>query len=202
MLNHTDRLTNLYGKIGEYRKYYALYLLLGALMGFNLYLDTVCETEVIVPRDYIISRDQVATIQPDLVTMRLFATDNRTLGTTDDYQCQSNKDCNHGVCEKDTNLNGTVIGSTCDCSDGYITAKNSYCSYRQLSGLTALLLSIFLGGCGVDRCFMARGDSCAVCLGVLKGITFGGIGIWWLVDVILIGTGDLNDGNGYPLQPI
>jgi len=165
-------------------------------MGFNLYLDTVCETELIIPSDYI------ADIQPDLMMMRLFTADNRTLRTTDDYQCQSNKDCNNGVCDKDTNLNGTVIGSTCDCSDGYITAKNSYCSYRQLSGLTALLLSIFLGGCGVDRCFMARGDSCAVCLGVLKGITFGGIGIWWLVDVILIGTGDLNDGNGYPLQPI
>ena len=44
-----------------------------------------------------------------------------------------------------------------------------------------LIISILVGELGVDR-FML-GD---VGLGVLKLITLGGCGIWWLIDVILI----------------
>lgn len=60
--------------------------------------------------------------------------------------------------------------------------------------LVALLLSIFLGGLGVDRFYMGY-----VGLGVLKLLTVGGCGIWWLIDVILIATGSLKDAQGRPL---
>ena len=49
--------------------------------------------------------------------------------------------------------------------------------------LTALLLSIIIGSLGVDRFYMGH-----VGLGILKLITFGGLGIWWLIDLILIAT--------------
>jgi len=49
--------------------------------------------------------------------------------------------------------------------------------------LTALLLSILIGSLGVDRFYMGH-----VGLGILKLITFGGLGIWWLIDLILIAT--------------
>jgi len=49
--------------------------------------------------------------------------------------------------------------------------------------LTALLLSILLGGLGVDRFYMGY-----IGLGVLKLILLGGFGIWWLIDLILIAT--------------
>jgi TM2 domain-containing membrane protein YozV len=49
--------------------------------------------------------------------------------------------------------------------------------------LTALLLSILIGSLGVDRFYMGH-----VGLGILKLITFGGFGIWWLIDLILIAT--------------
>lgn len=61
--------------------------------------------------------------------------------------------------------------------------------------LAALLLSIFLGTFGVDRFYLGH-----VGLGIAKLVTFGGCGIWWLVDVILIATGSLRDAEGRPLM--
>jgi TM2 domain-containing membrane protein YozV len=60
--------------------------------------------------------------------------------------------------------------------------------------LVALLLSIFVGEFGIDRFYLGL-----IGTGVLKLITFGGIGIWWLIDVILIATNKLNDSEGRPL---
>ncbi len=52
---------------------------------------------------------------------------------------------------------------------------------RKLNWVVTLILSIFVGSLGVDRFMMGQ-----VGLGILKLITFGGFGIWWLIDVILI----------------
>src|SRR5258706_15394483 len=60
--------------------------------------------------------------------------------------------------------------------------------------LVALLLSIFLGSLGVDRFYLGY-----VGLGIVKLITCGGLGIWWLIDLIFIATGKMTDSNGNPL---
>jgi len=52
---------------------------------------------------------------------------------------------------------------------------------REVKWIIALLISIFFGGIGVDRFIMGH-----IWLGLLKLITGGGLGIWWLIDVILI----------------
>ena len=55
------------------------------------------------------------------------------------------------------------------------------CLYGNKNPTTVLLLSIFIGYLGKDRIYV--GD---VGLGVLKMLTCGGVGIWWLIDLFLI----------------
>lgn len=52
---------------------------------------------------------------------------------------------------------------------------------RNVNWILALLMSIFFGSLGVDRFILGH-----IGLGILKLITLGGFGVWWLVDVILI----------------
>jgi len=48
----------------------------------------------------------------------------------------------------------------------------------------AILSAIGLGFCGVDRCFF--GNTLNIVLGIAKGVTLGGFGIWFLVDYAII----------------
>lgn len=61
--------------------------------------------------------------------------------------------------------------------------------------LTAVLLSLFVGILGIDRFYLGYTG-----LGILKLITCGGLGIWALIDLILIVMGRLPDANGLPLR--
>ena len=62
------------------------------------------------------------------------------------------------------------------------------------SKVVALILSIFLGELGIDRFYLGY-----IVTGILKLITCGGFGIWWLIDLIMIATGKLKpkDGSEY-----
>ena len=59
------------------------------------------------------------------------------------------------------------------------------------SWLAALLLSIFLGGIGVHRFFVGK-----VGTGLLQLVTLGGLGIWTLIDIIMIATKQFKDKDG------
>ena len=59
------------------------------------------------------------------------------------------------------------------------------------SRLAASLLSFFLGVLGVDRFYLGN-----VGLGIGKLLTFGGFGLWALIDFIYIASGNAKDGSG------
>jgi TM2 domain-containing membrane protein YozV len=63
------------------------------------------------------------------------------------------------------------------------------------SWVVALILSILLGGLGVDRFYLGY-----IGLGIVKLITLGGCGIWYMIDIILIALNNVPDAEGRPLQ--
>ena len=67
--------------------------------------------------------------------------------------------------------------------------------YSDKSVTTAVLLGFFLGNLGIDRFYLGYTG-----LGILKLLTFGGCGIWGIVDIVLIATRKLPDSTGRPLR--
>jgi len=59
----------------------------------------------------------------------------------------------------------------------------------------ALVLSVFGGWFGLDRFYVGK-----ISTAIPKLITFGGMGIWWLYDVVLIATGEFRDIDDLPLR--
>ena len=59
----------------------------------------------------------------------------------------------------------------------------------------AILLCFFLGVLGVHRFYVGK-----IGTGILQLLTLGGLGIWALVDFILIVTGSFKDKEGLPIK--
>lgn len=63
--------------------------------------------------------------------------------------------------------------------------------------MITLILSLILGLFGAHRFYTGHFKS-----GLLQLVTFGGFGIWWMIDILLIATNKFRDGAGYTLaQP-
>ena len=62
---------------------------------------------------------------------------------------------------------------------------------KEYSQLVALLLAIFVGGIGIHRFYLGYTK-----IGIIQLLTAGGCGIWALIDLIRIITGDLKPNGG------
>ena len=62
--------------------------------------------------------------------------------------------------------------------------------------VATLLLAILLGGLGVHRFYVGK-----IGTGIVMLLTFGGLGIWSLIDIIMIAVGNFKDSSGLPIKP-
>jgi TM2 domain-containing membrane protein YozV len=72
-------------------------------------------------------------------------------------------------------------------NDGYVSPK---------SYIATVLLSLLLGYLGVDRFYLGK-----IGTGILKLITGGGFGIWYIIDLVLVIVGAMRDSQGRLVKP-
>ena len=65
----------------------------------------------------------------------------------------------------------------------------------EKSFVATLILCVLLGGLGVHRFYVGK-----YVTGILMLLTLGGLGIWALVDIIMIATQTFKDSNGLPIK--
>jgi len=84
-------------------------------------------------------------------------------------------------------------------AQGYGYPQGKYQDPNQSEGhksfVVTWILSWFLGAFGIDRFYLGK-----IGTGILKLITMGGFGIWYLVDVIILLCGATKDKYGYRLS--
>ena len=65
----------------------------------------------------------------------------------------------------------------------------------EKSFVAVLILCVLLGSLGIHRFYAGR-----VVTGILMILTLGGLGIWTLIDLIMIATGSFKDSKGLKIK--
>jgi hypothetical protein len=80
-------------------------------------------------------------------------------------------------------------------SDQWYYAKDVPWLYSDRNWIVAVVLSFFLGVLGIDRFYLGYTG-----MGLAKLVTIGGLGIWALIDCVLIAVRVVPDSEGLPLR--
>lgn len=158
--------------IKKYIFLYTIYLFFGVCILTTVYLTDILDQETNIYVD-------------DLALRRLLSLEGEP--------CLIDKDCNNGKCEMYSE------GTQCVCDEGYLTVDGDICNYKQRKSLTTFLLSFLVGVFGTDWFYLSRGVGIYIFAGVMKCLTCGCCGIWWLVDWIRVLTDGFPDGLGHAL---
>ena len=82
-------------------------------------------------------------------------------------------------------------------NNDWVSSLRQQHSESSRSWTVALLLSVFLGFFGADRFYLGRTG-----LGLAKLLTFGGAGWWWIIDIVILLTGQMKDDMGREIRRI
>ncbi|CAL8382918.1 unnamed protein product [Arctogadus glacialis] len=108
------------------------------------------------------------------------------------YTCSNSTDCMTVACPR-RRYNATCeVHDHVHCLGRRVFNKRLFCNWTGgYKWSTALALSITLGGFGADRFYLGQWRE-----GLGKLFSFGGLGIWTLIDVLLIGVGYVGPADG------
>ena len=111
----------------------------------------------------------------------------------EDYDCEFNTSCNSvGTYSSRVYRSRCTVKPTTLCFGKRHFYKNRLCHWtRGHSWSITLLLSVTLGGFGIDRFYLGYWKE-----GIGKLFSFGGLGVWTIVDVILISIGYVSPQDG------
>ncbi|VDN50318.1 unnamed protein product, partial [Dracunculus medinensis] len=139
-------------------------------------INVTCSTKNVCSRKYSIKKEAICRYCWQL--------------HSSDYDCTPVKNC--------TTSSVFLVRTVCHthqnviCMGRRVFFKNVRCNWSSgYSWWKAMVLSITLGGFGADRFYLGMWKSA-----IGKLFSFGGLGIWTLVDVILIGVGYIGPADG------
>lgn len=121
--------------------------------------------------------------------------------------CKNQEDCNNGKCvPKEEVVNGKVETiNKCECDKRLLSVSytddqdGTPCVVEVKNKVVAFLLSLFVGWLGADWFYLSKGATSYIVAGVFKIITCGGLGIWWIADIVRILCDSFPDSDGiYP----
>ncbi|XP_027500452.1 TM2 domain-containing protein 3 [Corapipo altera] len=109
-----------------------------------------------------------------------------------DYVCTNSTNCMTVSCPRQRYNATCTVRDHIHCLGNRVFPKMLYCNWTGgYKWSTALALSITLGGFGADRFYLGQWRE-----GLGKLFSFGGLGIWTLIDVLLIGVGYVGPADG------
>jgi len=79
----------------------------------------------------------------------------------------------------------------CDDRKKWLSTLSTSTGESDKNWITAVCLSLVLGCFGADRFYLN-----SIWLGLLKLFTFGGFGVWYIVDIIVLLMGKMKDADG------
>jgi len=106
--------------------------------------------------------------------------------------CNSMKGCNSAGAPRNYYTANCTVGPKVICLGNRWFGRQMPCKWKNgYRWSTTFVLSVTLGGFGADRFYLGRWQE-----GIGKLFSFGGLGIWTIIDIILIGVRYLGPADG------